>query len=78
MVVSREIAEAKYRAGIERIGGAAKYYECGKLAENGPAIQVAQCLQAAKRAKTTDDFVRAWVSRMYGGYTSAPTGVIRV
>jgi len=47
-------------------GGASKYYECGKKAETGPAIEVAKCLQAAKRAKTTEDFVRAWVSRMYG------------
>jgi len=66
MVVSREIGEKNYREGIERIGGASKYYECGKKAETGPAIEVAKCLQAAKRAKTTEDFVRAWVSRMYG------------
>ena len=66
MVVSRDIAEAKYKSGIERIGGASKYYECGKKAETGPAIEVAKCLQAAKRAKTTEDFVRAWATRMYG------------
>jgi len=66
MVVSREIAEKKYREGIERIGGAEKYYECGRKAETGPAIEVAKCLAAAKRAKTTEDFVKAWVSRMYG------------
>jgi len=66
MVVSRDIAEKNYREGIERIGGAAKYYECGKKAETGPAIEVAKCLQAAKKAKTTEDFVRAWVSRVYG------------
>jgi len=66
MVVSRDIGVAKYRAGIERIGGAAKYYECGKKAETGPAIEVAKCLQAAKRAKTTEDFVNAWAARMFG------------
>jgi len=66
MVVSRDIAEKKYREGIERIGGAKTYYECGKKAETGPAIEVAKCLQAAKRAKSTEDFVKAWVSRMYG------------
>ena len=66
MVVSRDIAAEKYRRGIDRIGGADKYYECGKKAETGPAIEVAKCLQAAKRAKTTEDFVSAWVSRMYG------------
>jgi len=69
MVVSKEIAIEKYRAGIERIGGADKYYECGKKAETGPAIEVAKCLQAAKRAKTTEDFVNAWAKRMFGsGY----------
>jgi len=67
MVVSRDIAVAKYRKGIERIGGAAKYYECGKEAETKPAIEVAKCLQAAKTKKTTDDFVAAWSLRMYGG-----------
>ena len=66
MVVSRDIAVAKYKGGIERIGGAAKYYECGKKAETGPAIEVAKCLQAAKRAKTTEDFVNAWAARMFG------------
>jgi len=66
MVVSRDIAAGKYKSGIERIGGASKYYECGKKAESGPAIEVAKCLQAAKRAKTTEDFVSAWVTRMYG------------
>lgn len=66
MVVSRTIAVEKYRSGINRIGGADKYYECGKKAEEGPAIEVAKCLQAAKRAKTTEDFVTAWASRMFG------------
>jgi len=66
MVVSADIGTANYKAGIERIGGASKYYECGKKAETGPAIEVAKCLQAAKRAKTTEDFVSAWRRRMYG------------
>jgi len=66
MVVSREIGTEKYRKGIERIGGASKYYECGAKAETGPAIEVAKCLQAAKKTKTTEDFVSAWASRMYG------------
>lgn len=66
MVVSREIAAEKYRIGITRIGGAAKYYECGEKAASGPAIEVAKCLEAAKKRRTTEDFVEAWVRRMYG------------
>ena len=67
MVASREIAVAAYRSGIERIGGAAKYYECGDMADRGPAINVAKCLEEAKkRGKTTEDFVNAWSKRMYG------------
>jgi len=66
VVVSEDIAVEKYRSGIERIGGAAKYYECGEKAERGPAIEVAKCLQAAKKAKTTEDFVSAWAERMFG------------
>lgn len=66
MVKSVEIAKENYRRGIDRIGGAPKYYECGKKAETGPAIEVAKCLQAAKRARSTEDFVSAWAARMYG------------
>jgi len=67
MVKTADIATSNYKAGIERIGGAAKYYECGAKADVGPAIEVAKCLQAAKRAKTTEDFVSAWRRRMFGG-----------
>jgi len=66
MVKSADIAKENYRRGIEKIGGAAKYYECGAKADTGPAIEVAKCLQAAKRARTTEDFVSAWGQRMYG------------
>ena len=66
MVKSREIGVEKYRSGIERIGGASKYYECGSKADTGPAIEVAKCLQAAKKKKTTEDFVSAWSKAMYG------------
>lgn len=66
MVKTRDIASSKYKAGIERIGGASKYYECGAKADTGPAIEVAKCLEAAKKSKTTEDFVNAWVKAMYG------------
>ena len=66
MVKTREIVVKKYKRGIERIGGAPKYYECGKEAEKGPAINVAKCLQAAKRSKTTEDFVNAYEEAMFG------------
>jgi len=66
MVKTVDIGTENYRSGIERIGGASKYYECGKKAESGPAIEVAKCLEAARKSKTTEDFVSAWRRRMYG------------
>lgn len=66
MVASREIGVANYKDGINRIGGAAKYYECGKKAETGPAIEVAKCLQEAKKRRTTEDWASTWAKRMYG------------
>ncbi len=69
MVVSRELAKERYRKGIDDIGGPSKYYECGKKAETGPAIEVAKCLQAAKttKAATAADWAENWAKRMYGG-----------
>jgi len=67
MVKSREKVVEAYRDGVTRIGGAAKYYECGSKADVGPAIEVAKCLEAAKKAKTTEDFVAAYAKAMFGG-----------
>ena len=66
MVKSRDVAKANYLEGIRRIGGAAKYYECGKKAETGPAIEVAKCLQAAKKELSEEDWAEKWAKRMYG------------
>jgi len=66
MVKTADVATENYRRGIEGIGGASKYYECGAKADVGPAIEVAKCLEAARKAKTTEDFVSAWRRRMYG------------
>ena len=66
MVKTADIGSSNYSAGIEGIGGAAKYFECGAKADTGPAIEVAKCLEAARKSKTTSDFVAKWKKRMYG------------
>jgi hypothetical protein len=67
MTVSPDVAKENYRKGIEGVGGAAKYVECGRQADTGPAINVAKCLEAAKKAAlTTEAMVSRWASRMFG------------
>ena len=65
-VASKDVAKEAYISGIRAIGGAKKYYECGKLAKTGPAIQVAECLHAAKEELTEEDWADKWAERMYG------------
>ena len=65
-VASAEIAVENYKRGIESIGGASKYYECGAKAKTGPAIEVAKCLKEAKARRTTKDWASKWAKRMYG------------
>lgn len=68
MVKTADVGTANYRYGIEtKMGGASKYYECGAKADSGPAIEVAKCLEAARKSRTTEDFVAAWKKKMYGG-----------
>jgi hypothetical protein len=67
MTVSADVAKENYRTGIEGIGGAAKYVECGRQADSGPAINVAKCLEAAKKsALSTEAMVARWAKRMFG------------
>ncbi len=68
MVVSKDIAREKYRKGIQDIGGPSKYFECGRKADTGPAIEVAKCLQAAKttKAASAEEWADRWAKRMYG------------
>jgi len=66
MVKSRDVAKTNYLDGIRAIGGASVYYECGRLADNGPAIKVAECLQAKKRAVSEEQWAEKWAKRMYG------------
>ena len=66
MVKSRDIAKKNYLDGVKAIGGASAYYECGKLADTGPAIKVAECLQAKKKAVSEDKWAEKWATRMYG------------
>jgi len=65
-VKSRDVAKANYLEGIRAIGGATKYYECGRKAREGPAIEVAKCLRAAKKTLSEEDWAEKWAKRMYG------------
>jgi len=66
MVKSRDVAKRNYLNKIRELGGAKAYYDCGKLAETGPAIKVAECLQGLKKARSEEDWAKAWEKRMYG------------
>jgi len=66
MVKTKDVAKKNYLNGIKAIGGAAAYYECGKKAETGPAIAVAECLQAKRKAITEEKWADKWADRMYG------------
>lgn len=53
--------KAKYTAGVNKIGGAAKYYECGR---NG-GMKTATCLKEAKaKAGSVEDWANAWATAM--------------
>jgi len=57
----------KYVTGIQRIGGAEKYYECGEEARaTGRGIRVALCLRAQKEKLTEIDWGKAWSFAMFG------------
>ncbi len=64
-VRSASQAAANYRSGVEAIGGAAKYYECGGRKGSG-FLAVAACLNAAKQTAGLDK----WITR----YTQAAGG----
>lgn len=60
MVLSADDAGKHYRAGIEAIGGAATYIECGKKKGAG-FLAVAKCLEDKRVEKlTTDEMVRRY------------------
>jgi len=60
MVVSAETAAKHYREGIDAIGGAATYVECGKRKDAG-FLAVAACLEGKRVEKlTTDEMVRRY------------------
>jgi len=60
MVVSAETAAKHYREGIDAIGGAATYVECGRRKDGG-FLAVAKCLEDKRVEKlTTDEMVRRY------------------
>jgi len=66
MVRAAKPSVEAYVAGVQRIGGPPKYYECGKKADIGPAIEVAKCLEAARIAKTMADWADAYARKVFG------------
>ena len=60
MVVSADTAAKHYKEGIEAIGGASTYIECGKKKGEG-FLSVAKCLEDKRVEKlTTDEMVRRY------------------
>jgi len=60
MVVSAEVAGKHYREGVEAIGGASTYIECGRKKGEG-FLAVAKCLEDKRVEKlTTDEMVRRY------------------
>ncbi len=53
--------KAKYIAGVERIGGSAKYVECGGMG----GMKTATCLKAAKaKASSVATWAETWANAM--------------
>lgn len=53
--------KVKYAAGVDRIGGAAKYIECGGMG----GMKTATCLKAAKaKVTTTETWANTWATAM--------------
>jgi len=60
MVLTADEAAKHYREGIEAIGGAATYVECGRKKGSG-FLAVAKCLEDKRVEKlTTDEMVRRY------------------
>ena len=60
MVLSADDAAKRYREGVEAIGGAATYIECGRRKGAG-FLAVAACLESKRVEKlTTDEMVRRY------------------
>lgn len=61
MVVSKDVAGRHYREGIDGIGGASTYIECGKKKGEG-FLAVAKCLEDKRVEKlTTDTMVARYI-----------------
>lgn len=66
MVVDANIAARRYQEGVDAIGGAGAYYQCGTRKGAG-FLAVAECMEGLKVAKgTTADWARRYAERARG------------
>jgi len=52
MVMSPDAAARKYQIGVDAVGGATAYINCGQAKDRG-FLAVAECMQGLKRAAAT-------------------------
>jgi len=61
MVLSKEKAAEAYKKGVEAVGGASAYFECGAKKETGVKA-VAECMHGLKKKLTAADWAAKWAA----------------
>lgn len=66
MVTDAAVAGRRYQEGVDGIGGAPAYYNCGQRKGQG-FLAVAECMEGLKAAAgTTADWARRYMARARG------------